>query len=108
MVERYIEMIQAGTAPLPLLLCRADIARIVSLRLGVSAGYEDLSELAHTDLLFVVPEKNAMGVEEVRTLISHIHFTTGDTLRLIVIDRFDSVTEEAANALLKTLEDGIP
>ncbi len=108
-LERYIEMIQSGQATLPLVLSRADIARVVSSRFGSKMRYEELPEFADANFLYFSGEKDSIGVEEIRTLIARIHFITGTGVtRIIVIDRFDLITEQSANALLKTLEDGIP
>lgn len=107
-VDRFIDSILSGNTPLPLLLGRSDIEKIVSARFSRNIGYESLPELADPNFLFITPEKDSLAVEEVRLLISRLHYDTGGEIRLIVIDRFDSATEESANALLKTLEDGIP
>lgn len=108
-IERYIETILSGIAPLPLVLSRSDIARVVSARFGIKTGYAELPEFANGDFLYFSGSKESIGVEEVRTLISRIHFVTGTgTTRIVVIDRFDLMTEQSANAMLKTLEDGIP
>lgn len=107
-VDRFIESILSGNAPLPLLLGRSDIERVVSARFSRNIGYADLLEFADSNFVFVTPEKDSLAVEEVRLLISRLHYDTGGEVRIVVIDRFDSATEESANALLKTLEDGIP
>ncbi len=108
-IERYIETIMSGTVPLPLVLSQSDIARVVSVRFGISVDYSQLLEFANTDFLFFSGIKESIGVEEVRSFISRIHYVTaaGNTM-IVVIDRFDLMTEESANAMLKTLEDGIP
>lgn len=107
-VERYIDMIRSGNATLPLVLSRADVAKVVSARFNVRLSYEDLPGFADTNFLYFTPEKESIGVEEVRLLISKVHFATGGDIRIVVLDKFDTATDESANALLKTLEDGIP
>ena len=108
-LERYIETILSGNAPLPLVLCRADIERIVSARFGQRIPYEELPAFAEGNFQYFSGEKESMGVEEVRLLIPRLHYITGEgVVRIVVIDRFDLITMQSANALLKTLEDGIP
>ncbi len=108
-IERYIETIMSGTVPLPLVLSQSDIARVVSARFGEPMEYGQLPEFANSDFLYFSGMKESIGVEEVRSLISRIHFVTGaGNTMIVVIDRFDLMTEESANAMLKTLEDGIP
>lgn len=77
-VERYIDMIRDGVAPLPLVLSRADIAKVVSVRFGISLRYEDLPALAERNFLYFTPEKDtSIGVEEIRRLIPQLYFETG-------------------------------
>ena len=107
-LERYIEMIQSKQSPLPLVLSRRDIERLVRAIFGQELLYETLTEFAHADFLFIQPEKDGLSVEEARRMVAAVSFASTESVRIVVIDRFDQATGEAANALLKILEDGIP
>lgn len=45
------------------------------------------------------------GVESARTLIEQLRYSTGGAYRVVIIDEAHSMTREAFNALLKTLEE---
>jgi hypothetical protein len=84
-----------------------DIESLVSERFGYATTYECLSEIASPYLLVITPEKEGLSVEEARRitlLVSRVQ----DALTLVVIHAFDRATDQAANALLKVFEDGIP
>ncbi len=56
--------------------------------------------------LEIVPEKNAIKIEVVRDLIQKISLKLSQGERfIIIIEEADALTENAANALLKTLEE---
>lgn len=60
----------------------------------------------HPDFLRLQPEKNAIKIEAVRTLIQRLSLKPFEKDRIVVwIEDADALTEGAANALLKTLEE---
>ncbi|MCX5798869.1 MAG: DNA polymerase III subunit [Proteobacteria bacterium] len=62
----------------------------------------------HPDLLFVEGE-NSIGIEQSRMISKEIHeYPYESNKRVIIIDRADTMTHEATNALLKTLEEPPP
>lgn len=59
-------------------------------------------------LLVISPQANSIGVEDIRKIKSFLHRKTAGTAtirRVIVIDSAHTMTSEAQNALLKTLEE---
>ena len=91
----------------PLALARRDIEELVYARLGERVQYEELSEIASPYLLVITPEKEGLSVEEARRITASVSMVQ-DALRLVVIHQFDQATDQAANALLKLFEDGVP
>jgi len=72
-----------------------------------SAGDPDV-EAGHPDFIEILPEegKSSIGVDQVRQLIEFLTLTShGRNGRLAVIYPADSMTVQAANSLLKTLEE---
>ncbi len=62
----------------------------------------------HPDLLFVEGE-NSIGIEQSRMISKEIYeYPYESNKRVIIIDRADTMTHEATNALLKTLEEPPP
>lgn len=60
----------------------------------------------HTDLVFFVPEELSIGVDAVREIIRQAASRpTVGAWRVIIFDNADRLTNEAANALLKTVEE---
>ena len=68
----------------------------------------DPRTLAHPDLRWVEPEDATLKVEQVRELIAFMHRTAGGNAKAAVLDRAERMTVNAANALLKTLEEPPP
>jgi len=56
------------------------------------------------DLLIIKPENN-IGIEEVRKVIDFLDFAPQGEYKLILVYEADKMTQEAANAFLKTLEE---
>ena len=56
------------------------------------------------DLLIIKPENN-IGIEEVRKIIDFLDFAPQGEYKLILVYEADKMTQEAANAFLKTLEE---
>ena len=109
-LEPYIATVQMALVRefiQPLALSTADIETLVSARLGIPVNYETLSEIASPYLLVITPEKDGLSVEEARR-ITPIVSRVQDALTLVVIHAFDQASDQAANALLKIFEDGVP
>ncbi|HPV62741.1 MAG TPA: hypothetical protein PLY22_02255, partial [Fervidobacterium sp.] len=56
------------------------------------------------DLLIIKPENN-IGIEEIRRIIDFLDFAPQGEYKLILVYEADKMTQEAANAFLKTLEE---
>ncbi len=77
---------------------KANAEEIIKSLLG---RFED-----HPDFLKIQPEKNAIKIEAIRTLIQRLSLKPFEKNRIVVwIEDADALTEGAANALLKTLEE---
>ena len=67
-----------------------------------------IEKLSHPDLLIVEPEpeKDIISIETIRKIKKFVGFKPfeGDK-KIIIIDRVDKMKKEAANSLLKTLEE---
>ena len=64
--------------------------------------------LRHPDFLSVQPEpdKQSISVEQIRVLIKFLHLTSHQSgAKLVSLDPADAMTANAANSLLKTLEE---
>jgi DNA polymerase-3 subunit delta' len=60
----------------------------------------------HPDILTFLPEKNVIKIESMRDLSREAHYRPFEgSARFFVIDQAEKMTEEAANSLLKTLEE---
>ncbi len=63
-------------------------------------------EATHPDFLVVQPEKGAIRIDKIRDLIGRIQFKPiANPLFPVLIEEAERMTEEAANAFLKTLEE---
>lgn len=65
-----------------------------------------LEQHSHTDLVFIQPQELSISVDSVREIITRA--ATQPTVaawRVVVIDKADRLTDGAANALLKTVEE---
>jgi DNA polymerase-3 subunit delta' len=83
-------------------LLGSDPTRVVDNGAG-SAG-----EVGHPDFrtLEILPDKKSVGVDQVRELIQFLSLTShGSGARVAVVYPADSLTRNAANSLLKTLEE---
>ena len=64
-----------------------------------AAGY-------HPDILLFQPHKNLIRIEAMRTLNREVHFRPFQgRLRFFIIDQAETLTEKAANCILKTCEE---
>jgi DNA polymerase III, delta subunit len=109
-LEPYLHTVRAALVRefiQPLALSRTDIEALVGARLGYAITYEELPEIASPYLLVITPEKDGLSVEEARR-ITPLVTRVQDALTLVVIHAFDLATDQAANALLKIFEDGVP
>jgi len=77
-------------------------------KLGLSPGDEDSLASVHADLHVVKREKDKknLSIEQVRKLIAELSLSSFlNSYKIGVIKHADSLSEEAGNALLKTLEE---
>ena len=73
---------------------------------GVCKSCQLLEAGTHPDLLLLETEKSSIGVDIVRKAIQALSETAHQQgARVVVINQADTMTESAANALLKTLEE---
>ncbi|MCF6440810.1 DNA polymerase III subunit delta' [Pseudoalteromonas luteoviolacea] len=60
----------------------------------------------HPDLLYLMAESGSIGVDEVRALNEFVfHSAQQGGNKVVIIEQIEKMTESAANALLKTLEE---
>jgi len=60
----------------------------------------------HPDVLWVEPDGNSIKIEQIRQLQREFHFKTVESkVKVLVIDHADKMTKEAANSLLKFIEE---
>ncbi|QPK79357.1 DNA polymerase III subunit delta' [Corynebacterium lizhenjunii] len=65
-----------------------------------------LQQRQHTDLVFISPQELSIGVAGVREMIHQAaSLPTVAPYRVVIFDNADRLTDEAANALLKTVEE---
>ena len=73
------------------------------LKCAVCTGFK---KRFHPDLQLIEPQGNFIGIEQVRQLEHWVVLKSSSALRkIVIIDGIERLTEEAANALLKTLEE---
>lgn len=71
-------------------------------------GDKPLAEVAHPDLRWIQPEDNVIKVDAIRQVCQFLVQTQSGARKLAVIDRADRMNINAANALLKSLEEPPP
>lgn len=57
------------------------------------------------DNTFIVKPENNIGIDEIRQVIDFLDFRSNDKAKIVVVYEADKMTQEAANAFLKTLEE---
>ena len=73
---------------------------------GICRSCRKMSSGSHPDFLLVSPEKGAIKIAQVRELIKKLSFAPYEAkTRVVVVEDVHSMRQEAANALLKTLEE---
>lgn len=73
---------------------------------GTCKSCKKFAAATHPDFLVLSPEKGAIKIAEVRGLIKQLSFAPYEAeYRVIVVEDVHSMRQEAANALLKTLEE---
>lgn len=75
--------------------------------LGIE-GDKPLAEVAHPDLRWIQPEDNVIKVDVIRGVCQFLVQTQSGERKLAIIDRADRMNVNAANALLKSLEEPPP
>lgn len=75
---------------------KTTVARILAASLNPGSQFQETVEL---------DAASNGGVEAVRTLIEQLRYSTGGAYRVVILDEAHSMTREAFNALLKTLEE---
>lgn len=70
---------------------------------------ERISRLTHPDLLLLAPEGESLGIDQIRKAHQMLQFKPLEALwKGVIVEEADRLTEEAANAFLKTLEEPPP
>ena len=60
----------------------------------------------HPDLMIIEPEEDSIKIEQIKKGLEFlIYYPQISALRILIIDKADKMTEDAQNALLKTLEE---
>ncbi len=91
---------------------RAAAEWIARLSLGIEPAFDlpqyPLNRPDHADLRWINPpeDKDAIGIEQIRTLVADLSLTSYEgNGKVAVIDPANRMTANAANSLLKTLEE---
>ncbi|RUM46735.1 MAG: DNA polymerase III subunit delta' [Desulfocapsa sp.] len=73
---------------------------------GVCSSCRKMSSGSHPDFLSVSPEKGAIKIAQIRDLTKRLTFAPYEAkTRVVLVEDVHSMGQEAANALLKTLEE---
>jgi DNA polymerase-3 subunit delta' len=73
---------------------------------GRCASCRKIDSGNHPDVQVILPETRVFKIDQVRQLIQDIHFLPSEgTRRLFILESAERMNEEAANSLLKTLEE---
>ncbi len=76
---------------------------------GVCTSCKKFSAGTHPDFLLVSPEKGAIKIAQIRKLIKVLSFAPYEAkIRVVLIEDVHTMRQEAANSLLKTLEEPPP
>ena len=76
---------------------------------GVCSSCKKMAAGSHPDFVLVSPEKGAIKIDQIRSLIKDLSFDPYEgKSRVVVIEDVHTMRQEAANALLKTLEEPPP
>lgn len=70
---------------------------------------ERISRLIHPDLLLLTPQGDSLGIDQIRVAQQMLQFKPLEAVwKAVILEGADRLTEEAANAFLKTLEEPPP
>lgn len=72
---------------------------------GECASCLRLEKLHHESLLVVEPEKNLIKIEKAREVLDFLSYKSLSTNRVVIFDHAESLNPQAANSLLKALEE---
>lgn len=76
---------------------------------GSCVSCAKIKKRQHPDTFFVAPDGDWLKIEQIRTLTAQLQFHPLEGMaKVAIIDDADRMTESAANALLKTLEEPPP
>ncbi len=67
-----------------------------------------IGRLSHPDVSLIIPEKESVSIDQIRELRQQLALVPAESPWRIVVARADALTEMAADALLKTLEEPHP
>jgi len=67
-----------------------------------------LSKHAHTDTVFLDDDGESIKIEQIRDIITRLNMTRQANYKILLIKKAERLTPEAANCLLKTLEEPPP
>ena len=107
----FLGPVQVGKRTLALELAKAlNCLNEVSERpCGVCLACQKVARLTHPDVRVVEPREGSLKIEQVRQLQREIALTPYEgRYRVAILPDFDQATVEAANCLLKTLEEPPP
>jgi DNA polymerase III subunit delta' len=73
---------------------------------GVCSSCKKMAAATHPDFFIVSPEKGAIKIAQVRDLIKRLSFAPYEAeMRVVLVEDIHTMRQEAANSLLKTLEE---
>jgi DNA polymerase-3 subunit delta' len=119
LAQSWLDRVEHGRIPHAVLLTgatgvgkRAAATWIAAQRLGIGAADAmpsyPVTALEHADLHWIAPieEKEAIGIDQIRELVANLSLTSYEGGgKVAVIEPANAMTSNAANSLLKTLEE---
>jgi len=88
------------------LTCALNCTRIKADFCGVCSACNKTAAGMHPDIIEIAPEKNTIKIDQIRSLQNNIIYAPVEgPWRVVLIDQAERMNKEAANCLLKTLEE---